>query len=278
MAQYRVGQLVGKVMKKNNLSGGLKRARAVLLWPEVVGTELAHMTKAQGFKDGVLWVEAEDSVLTNFLTMQRPIFLEKLRERVGDNSVKDLRFVAGKGTGAPPLRTVPDPLPNSDLERLERLVADLPEALRDNARRTAEAIFKARVWRERQGFEPCLICDTPTDHKQVCHVCRDLLNNAQVQAASLRLARDPESAQATLFPHLSADGFGAARYAALEYLEVQMQNLSLELIKNGEGTVRHFLETLAENYLSLKLHKPRSSLNPQDHHHLPERISRVLKG
>jgi hypothetical protein len=52
----------------------------------------------------------------------------------------------------------------------------------------------------------------------------------------------------------------------------------LELIKNGETTTRHFLETLAENYLALKLNKPPSSLTPHDHAQLPERISRVLKG
>nr|WP_183985529.1 DUF721 domain-containing protein [Deinobacterium chartae] len=274
-----LARLLDQTLSRNRLSGGVRRARAVLLWPEVVGSELARLTRARSQQGGVLFVEAADSVLANFLTMQRHVFLQRLQEKLGDSSVRELRFAVGRmNSQETPRTTVVEALPEPDRRNLERMVTGLPGELQDAARRAADAVARARIWRERQGWKPCPICATPTDKSGPCHVCRDLLANPQVQGASLKLARNPDLAlEPERFTFLSVDGFEAARYLAREYLEGKMDELIHEVVSSGGDPVyRQFLLHQAQCYLALGLRSSLRYVSPDHWKELPERVYRVL--
>ncbi|AFZ65964.1 DciA family protein [Deinococcus peraridilitoris] len=266
--------LLSQTLSRNRLARGVARARAVLLWPEVVGPELARLTRARAQQGRVLFVEAQDSVLANFLTMQRHVFLDRLQAKLGDDSVGELRFAVGTWNHPEEVRP-PEPLPPPDKARAAELVEHVPEGVRESALRAAEAITRARLWRERQGWDRCPVCGTPS-RSLPCLPCHNLLKEAQVQQGARILARTPE-AYSPLTQEIAESGAEAARFLALNTLSEQLEILALECVKEGgSGEYRVFLYTQAEIWLSLQLRKPRSLLTRTDWRELPERPRAVL--
>lgn len=268
--------LLNQTMRKHRLAYGVERARALMVWPEVVGTELARMTRARSVQRGVLFVEARDAVLANFLTMQREMFLTKLQDKMGDESITEIRFSVGTMRVAVQPRPS-EPLPPADRERAEQMVQGLPDGLRETALKAAESVERARLWRERQGWAPCAVCGTPSRHSP-CVSCRSLLDTPSVQAAARAMARTPEEL-ATVTARLGESAADAARFVALETLTQQLDELAVECARSG-GAEEYldFLRTQADVWLSLKLRKPRSALSRVDWNELPDRARRVLTG
>jgi len=278
MATHHISQLLGKTLTRYQLKGGFKRARAILVWPEVVGGELSRLTRAVYLQDKTLWIEVQDSVMAHHLGLQSPVFLERLQAKLSDKSVLALRFRVGQLPEAPPKREIPGPLPKSDQQRLEHLVSGLKPELQSAARQAAEAIFKARAWRERQGWTPCPVCGTHSERRPLCIVCQDLLGNPQVQAATLSLRREPDLLENVLnFPYLSADALEVARYSALRQLEGAMDELAFAVVSSGgDATLREFLEGAAHTWLALELRKPLLKVSRRNYGKLPEKVANVL--
>ena len=270
-----MGALLQQTLGKHRLARGVGRARAILAWPGVVGPELARLTRARSQSGTVLYVEARDHVLANFLTMQRPMFLERLQKALGDESVTELRFTVGtihQKAAAPP----PEPLPAPDRDAARRMAsATQGSDLHSAALKAAEAVTRARRWRERQGYRPCPICAEPTpDHP--CKACLVTLENPVIRRAAHTLARDPDR-YPYLVGSLTESGADAARYLALGTLSEQLEVLALECVRSGgEAHYREFLAQQADAYLSLSLRKPRTMLTRADRQALPERVRHVL--
>lgn len=273
---HSIRGLLGETLAKRGLKLGVGRARSVLMWPKVVGPELARLTRARNQHGGTLFVEARDSAQAHHLTMQRHHVLARLRIAMGDESVTELRFVVGT---LPPERAVvvQDALPPPDRERAQQLVHDVPDSLRDVAVRAAEAITRARKWREQQGYSPCPVCGEATS-EQPCMACGRTLRDPAVKRAAPQLARDPRMLGS--LPSLLGDsGTQAARHLALELLRDQMELLALECVRSGgEVFYREYLGEQARLFVALSLHRTHA---PITRHHLkllPERVQQVLAG
>ena len=79
---------------------GLDDARAVFelaqRWEEAVGTDIARHCKPVGVRQGVLETTVDSSVWAQQLQLRRPEILAKLRETLGEDAPKDLRFRVGR--------------------------------------------------------------------------------------------------------------------------------------------------------------------------------------
>ena len=156
----------------------MSRARSVLLWPQVVGPELSRLTRPRNQHGSTLFIEARDSAQAHHLSMQRHHFLAKLQQMMGDESVTELRFVVG--TLPPEAHAIlPDVLPAPDRMRARELVREVPQGLKDVAQQAAEAITRARRWREQQGYRPCPVCGEASA-EQPCRACTLTLQDPQV--------------------------------------------------------------------------------------------------
>lgn len=269
-----VSSLMQRTLARNRLGRGVERARAILVWPDVVGPELARMTRAKRVERGVLYVEASDSVLANFLTMQRPLFITKLRGHLDDDSVVDVRFSVGTWTPETP-PPPPEPLPAPDEARARRMVKTVDGDLQGPALRAAEAVTRARLWRERQGWAPCPVCGVPS-RVVPCLPCARLLRDPQILEAARQLARRPERLEA-LTATFGETEMDAARFLAMTDLGEQLAALALECVESGGAAeYKEFLRATADIWLSLHHRKPRSALGRSDANALPERVRRVL--
>ncbi|GGK15306.1 hypothetical protein GCM10008955_05860 [Deinococcus malanensis] len=270
-----LGELMGATLGSAKLSRGVQKAQAILAWPQAVGPQVARITRPRTQQGRVLFVEVRDSATAHHLTMQRHHFLKALNALLPDAPIEEIRFSVG--TIRTPLdapRAAPLPAPDRRRAReMARAVTD-PE-LQSVALRAAEAVTRARRWREEQGWRPCPVCAEPSS-EQPCRACTLTLEDPNVKRAARALLRNPEQL-ADLPAVLGDSGTNAARYVALGLLTEQMDLLALECVRSGQETgYREFLAQQAAAFLALTFRKPRLAVGRADRAALPERVRQVL--
>lgn len=274
---HGLSDVLGLTLSKHRLQGGINKARSIVLWPQVVGPELARLTRARTQQGNTLVVEVRDSSMAHFLTMQRATFLKMLQAKLGDQSVTELRFTVGTPRAAAQT-PLPEALPAPNQARAEALAAHLPpEAspeLHRAALQAAQAITRARRWREQQGYAPCPVCGEPSK-EQPCRACTLTLQDPLVRRAALALLRDP-ARLAALSGTLGDAGADAARYLALAQLAEQLDVLALECVQSGGAAqYQEYLRAQARKYLHLHCRRIPTRADAQA---LPERVRQVLEG
>lgn len=279
-----LNELMGATLGTARIAKGVQKARAILLWPQAAGPEIARITRPRSQQGGTLFIEVRDSATAHHLTMQRHHFLKALNELMPDAPLTELRFSVGSIKTPVAVASAP-PLPAPDKAKARKLVQGVSEELRPAALRAAEAITRARKWREEQGWRTCPVCGEAS-REQPCRACVLTLQDANVRRAARTLQRQPER-QAELTEILGNSGVNAARYLALGQLAEQLELLALECLRSVEGagtpdainageSYRAFLSQQAELYLSLYLNKPRAEVERKDRANLPEGPRNVL--
>ncbi|MFD1730686.1 DUF721 domain-containing protein [Deinococcus malanensis] len=187
-----LGELMGATLGSAKLSRGVQKAQAILAWPQAVGPQVARITRPRTQQGRVLFVEVRDSATAHHLTMQRHHFLKALNALLPDAPIEEIRFSVG--TIRTPLdapRAAPLPAPDRRRAReMARAVTD-PE-LQSVALRAAEAVTRARRWREEQGWRPCPVCAEPSS-EQPCRACTLTLEDPNVKRAA-RAPAQPRTA------------------------------------------------------------------------------------
>ncbi|WP_034341873.1 DUF721 domain-containing protein [Deinococcus misasensis] len=273
--------LLFRMMRRQGIQGGVERARAVAVWPQVVGPQLSKMTRARAVQDKVLVVEVQDSVVAHHLSLQRNKFVQKMAEVVGPGKIEDIKFVVGtvhNQTDAP--KPPPPPkLTSRDLETVEHLIEEVPEHFRETARKAAEAVLQSKKIRSQKGFKPCPACRSLTDRNGLCLPCRDLSLSTQVQAVAKKLQANPDlQFELSRFPFLTEDGMKVAAHLAFEEVKKQLSDVLLEFIQSkGESTLQKMLQERAYAMLALEYAQPVESINRKWWKKLPDAVQHALK-
>lgn len=269
-----LSDLLAEVFRRGGMKRGVKRAEAVLLWPQVAGREVARFTEAKSLQDGVLLIEVSDSETATHLTLQRQRFVHAYRGRFGVKDVRDLRFLVGRPrspepTPPPPPTSLPDP---KALEKMRRELGalELPEELAKPTLQAAEAMLAYRARRRAEGWRPCPICSTLTQGGERCDACERYCRDARVQRGSHTLAVNPDSPT----PLLSDDEREAARHLARAYLSEKLQELLPQVLANP--AFKPHLESAARCLLAHTLRKPLAEITEDDLDRLEPRIARAL--
>lgn len=272
-----VADLLAEVFKKGGLRRGVRRAEAVLLWPQVVGPKVAKFTEAKTLQDGVLIVEVPDSETAMHLSFQRQKFLNVYGAKFGVRDVRDVRFRTGRRADPePPRARAPEAHPDPKaLAALSRHLshADLPDPLTQSAMRAAKAMLVWRAQRQAEGWVPCTVCGAlspPDTRGGRCSTCARYEASPKVQTASRTLAVAPGSAT----PLLSDDERAVAVSLAKGYLERRLQELLPQTL--ADPTFRPHLERAARCYLAHQLGKTIGEVGEDDFSHLDVRVARAL--
>lgn len=269
-----VSDLLAEVFRRGGLKRGVKRAEAVLLWPQVVGAKVAKFTEAKTLQDGVLYVEVSDSETGMHLSFQRQKFISVYQGKFGVKDVKDVRF----RTGRRPLleeAPAPKPAPPADPKALAELArsvskAELSDELTRRAMQAAKAMLSWRAAREAEGWVACLICGSLTPVRGLCTTCARYSKMTQVRAATRTLAVAPGSAT----PFLSEDERAVAVHRAKAYLTEKLQELLPQAL--ADPALKPHLESAARCYLAHLLQKPLKDVTEDDLSRLDPRIARAL--
>lgn len=159
-----------KALKGLNLDLRMREARAMALWPAIVGDVTASRTRALHVQRGTLVVAVESSAWANQLNLLKPQLLAKLAEKVGQGVVRDLRWRTGPieepeaptPNEAPGLRRAPSsdpPLEANEREAIARWIEAIPDPLlAARIQGTLEAQARRKKRHKQDGWAPCKRC------------------------------------------------------------------------------------------------------------------------
>ena len=105
----KAGDLLDSLLQGWGLNERLQQYRAVLIWDEVVGTQIAARTRPERIRDGVLEVCVDQPVWMQQLQLPKPQLLAKLNDKLGDAPLRDIFLKRGKITGSTALGAAPAP-------------------------------------------------------------------------------------------------------------------------------------------------------------------------
>ncbi len=268
-----VSDALAEVFKRAGMKRGMKRAEAVLLWPQVVGTEVTKFSQAKSLREGVLWVEVPDSETSMYLTLQRDKFIDVYRARFKVREIKDIRFRVGRTQKEVP--SPPKPTTQVDGKALSELARrlgqlDLPEELAGVTMQAAKSMLAYRARKRADGWVVCTLCGTLSDMPEMCPTCRRYANDPKVQRAAHILTVSPQEST----PLLSDE----ERLVSLHLAKTSLGNTLLELLPQAlaDQGVRPQLERAARCFLSLVLSKGVDEIVEDDYELLDKPVARAL--
>jgi predicted nucleic acid-binding Zn ribbon protein len=86
------------VLDKHGVTKQIERIGILDMWPEIVGQQLAEVTRAKGVEESALFVEVRSSAWLTELSMMKDEFLERVNDRLGDAAVERIVFVLAETT------------------------------------------------------------------------------------------------------------------------------------------------------------------------------------
>ncbi len=153
-------------------------ARAVMLWPEVVGPQMAQASEVRSFRDACMVVSVRSSAWNQEFTFQKERILKRYRERLGKPVVRDLRFSVAPVRGVSPaaeLTTAPEAeirrihLPDDELAAIRAASESADPELAQAVRRALTHEAQIRQWRLQHGAKACPRCGAA--HRTVHNLC-----------------------------------------------------------------------------------------------------------
>jgi len=91
----QLGPVIENILRRHNLWHGYQQYLIIDQWPEIVGSDLAEVTKAEKIDNGLLRVTVKDSVWAHHLSMMKPRLINKLNNFAGGKVVNDIFFLIG---------------------------------------------------------------------------------------------------------------------------------------------------------------------------------------
>jgi len=89
----RVDAVLSGVLEKHGVRKQVERMSVLDLWPEIVGEQLATVTRAKGVEDATLFVEVRSSAWLMELSMMKDDFLESVNKRLAEVPLERIVFV-----------------------------------------------------------------------------------------------------------------------------------------------------------------------------------------
>lgn len=181
-----VGGALDNVLSRLGLAERLAQMRALVLWDEVVGPQIAAATCPLSVRDGILFVATKSSVWSHELIFRKASILASLRKQAGATTLTDIRFVArgyreDRGTEEAPADPWPRPeewqqvmLTPEDKHLMEHILEPIGDPdLRARVARVVAHDLRSRRWKEQHGWRQCPQCGLPYPGKApLCELCR----------------------------------------------------------------------------------------------------------
>ncbi len=131
-----LGKTLAGVLDALDTRGQFALFKLVRVWPEVVGEAIARHTEVASLKFHTAVIKVSTAMWIQELSLMRRQILDRLIEAVGDDSIRDLRFVRGTLSR----HTRP---PKAASRRAIRRSIDLPELKDPQLRQAFEDLIEA---------------------------------------------------------------------------------------------------------------------------------------
>jgi hypothetical protein len=134
----RAGELLDKLLQSYGLDKKLQQYRALVIWDEVVGPQIAARARPSKIRGSVLEVCVDQPAWMQQLQLMKPQILKKLNEQLGEGEISEIFLKRGK---VPPRLAEEPPAPpvwkSVRLDQREKQqIEDLLKAVEDPELRT----------------------------------------------------------------------------------------------------------------------------------------------
>lgn len=92
----QLGPVIEHILRRHHLWHGYKQHLIIESWPDIVGSDLAVVTRAESISNGLLRVTVKDSVWAHHLSMMKPRLIKRLNNYAGSKVVHDIFFQIGE--------------------------------------------------------------------------------------------------------------------------------------------------------------------------------------
>jgi predicted nucleic acid-binding Zn ribbon protein len=175
-----LSHVLDEALRKLDLTEAALEARAVMLWPEIVGPQVARASEARKVQGGTLLVVTRSSAWNQELGFQKEAVLRSYKERLGKAFVRDLRCTVGPVRGVAPAHAEPPPaevarirLSQTEIEQIRRASQTEDPELSQAIRRALTREAQVRQWQLEHGARPCPRCGAAYRTSQpLCPACR----------------------------------------------------------------------------------------------------------
>jgi predicted nucleic acid-binding Zn ribbon protein len=135
-APEQIGAAMQPLLDRIDREGHFAIVRLAKAWPEIVGETIARRTEIVSLKFHTAVVKVSGAMWIQELNLMKSQILARITARIGDDVVRELRFIQGRLSRRekPKLRTVP---------RATRKSIDLPELKDPELRKAFERLIEA---------------------------------------------------------------------------------------------------------------------------------------
>ena len=135
-APEQIGAAMQPLLDRIDREGHFAIVRLAKAWPEIVGEAIARRTEIVSLKFHTAVVKVSGAMWIQELNLMKSQILARVTQRLGDDVVRELRFVQGRlaRRERPKLRTVP---------RVTRKSIELPELKDPELRKAFERLIEA---------------------------------------------------------------------------------------------------------------------------------------
>ena len=88
----RIGDVLASSMKRRGYGKKISEAMIFLDYPELVGEQIAKVTRPLHLKDGIMFIGVESPVWSHHLHFFKPEIMKKLNSQFDRKLVKDIKF------------------------------------------------------------------------------------------------------------------------------------------------------------------------------------------
>lgn len=163
----RIGEVLDSVVGAADRGGGLLKARAADLWPQVAGPEISKHTLGMGLRGTTLQVHVDSHAWATQLTLMADDLRTRLNSALGEEAVREIRFTVSRAVGDARVESEtqeasrrryggeqvqPEELSEAEIERVEQEASSIEnEDLREAAIRARTADLKVKKARKRRN-------------------------------------------------------------------------------------------------------------------------------
>src|SRR6185437_9807475 len=165
-----VGDVIENVLTGLEMGSRTREYLALILWPDIVGEQVARITAVESVRNGVLHVDVDSAVWAQELQYYKPDMLTKVNNYVGGGAIHDILFHvrtrprkgAARGRSpARPKRGQPVDIQLTldecrEIEETAHQVSD-PE-LREALTGTMASYRRMERWMVIEGWKRCVRC------------------------------------------------------------------------------------------------------------------------
>ncbi|MDE6409968.1 MAG: DUF721 domain-containing protein [Muribaculaceae bacterium] len=87
-----IGDVLRLTIQESNMTGRLDECKAIDLWPQLMGENMARRMSRPRVSCGVMVVYVDSAVLRQELNMRRSGIIEAINSRLGKEVIKMIRF------------------------------------------------------------------------------------------------------------------------------------------------------------------------------------------